>query len=136
VVLRARRATIDATQSQDQSEPAFAPSFLDVGQHCVLSNWMIGAPGGKTPPTWSSRPFLFQQRGGAALGRITVLGALAAQGQALGGDVSEVLTPQEGESRQGPASGCYGLQSNSALSTHITKNGRSAPRFLTTIRNG
>jgi hypothetical protein len=66
-------------------------SFTGVGQEWVLPNWMIGAPGGKTPATWPPRLFFFQQRGGAALGRLTVLGASAAQGQALGGDISEVL---------------------------------------------
>jgi hypothetical protein len=66
-------------------------SFTGVGQEWVLPNWMIGAPGGQKPTTWSPRLFTFQQRGGAALGRITVLGASAAQGQAFGGDVSEVL---------------------------------------------
>ena len=66
-------------------------SFTGVGQEWELPNWMIGVPGGKNPTTWPPRLFLFQQRGGAALGRLTVLGASAAQGQALGGDVSEVL---------------------------------------------
>jgi hypothetical protein len=66
-------------------------SFTGVGQEWVLPNWMIGVPGGQKPTTWSPRLFLFQERGGAALGRITVLGASAAQGQTLGGDISEVL---------------------------------------------
>jgi len=66
-------------------------SFTGVGQEWVLPNWMIGAPGGKTPATWPPRLFLLQQRGGAALGKLTVLGASASQGQALGGDISEVL---------------------------------------------
>lgn len=66
-------------------------SFTGVGQEWVLPNWIINAPGGKTPSTWPPRLFLFQQREGAALGRITVLGASASQGQALGSDISEVL---------------------------------------------
>jgi hypothetical protein len=66
-------------------------SFTGVGQEWVAPNWQIGVPGGKTPTTWPARLFTFQQRSGAALGTITVLGASAVQGQALGGDVAEVL---------------------------------------------
>ena len=66
-------------------------SFTGVGQEWVLPNWMIGVPGGQKPTTWPPRRFMFQQRSGAALGTITVLGASAVQGQALGGDISEVL---------------------------------------------
>jgi len=66
-------------------------SFTGVGQEWVLPNWMIGVPGGEKPATWPARVFTYQQRAGAALGTITVLGASAVQGQALGGDISEVL---------------------------------------------
>ena len=66
-------------------------SFTGAGQEWVLPNWMIGAPGGQTPTTWPPRLFLLQQRSGAALGTITILGASAVQSQALGGDISEVL---------------------------------------------
>ncbi|MBM3475067.1 MAG: hypothetical protein FJX75_17535 [Armatimonadetes bacterium] len=65
--------------------------FTGVGQEWVLPNWIIMAPGNQKPTTWPPRLFTFQQRSGAALGTITVLGASAVQGQALGGDISEVL---------------------------------------------
>ena len=52
---------------------------------------MIGAPGGAESATWDAQVFTVQKRHGAALGTITVLGASASQGQALGGDVGEVL---------------------------------------------
>jgi hypothetical protein len=66
-------------------------SFTGVGQEWVLPNWIIPVPGGQKPTTWPARVFVFRQRDGAALGTITVLGASAVQGQALGGDVGEVL---------------------------------------------
>lgn len=66
-------------------------SFTGVGQEWVLPNWMINAPGHARPATWPAQVFTYQQRGGAALGTITVLGASAVLGQSLGGDVAEVL---------------------------------------------
>ncbi|MCY2992743.1 MAG: right-handed parallel beta-helix repeat-containing protein [Planctomycetota bacterium] len=66
-------------------------SFTGVGQEWVLPNWMINAPGHAQPATWPAQVFMVQQRAGAALGTITVLGASAAQGQSLGGDVAEAL---------------------------------------------
>jgi len=66
-------------------------NFTGVGQEWVLPNWIIMAPGNQKPTTWPPRLFTFQQRSGTALGTITILGASAVQGQALGGDVSEVL---------------------------------------------
>jgi len=66
-------------------------SFNGEGQEWVLPNWMIGVPGGEKPSTWPARVFSHQHRSGATLGTITVMGASAVDGQALGGDVSEVL---------------------------------------------
>lgn len=68
-----------------------AASFDGQGQEWVSPNWMIGVPGGKNPTTWPARVFLLQQRAGASLGTVTVLGASAVNGQALGGDIAEVL---------------------------------------------
>ncbi|MEI6499681.1 MAG: hypothetical protein WCP21_01500, partial [Armatimonadota bacterium] len=66
-------------------------NFTGVGKEWEQPNWMIGVPGGKSASTWPARMFTYSQRGGAALGTITVLGASQEQGQALGGDVAEVL---------------------------------------------
>jgi hypothetical protein len=66
-------------------------SYTGVGQEWVAPNWMINAPGMEKPSTWPPRIFTYQRRSGAALGTITVMGASAVQGQALGGDVAEVL---------------------------------------------
>lgn len=66
-------------------------SFTGVGQEWVLPNWIINVPGSKNATTWEPRVFTYQQRAGAALGTLTVLGATAVDGQFLGGDISEVL---------------------------------------------
>ncbi|MHB8994480.1 MAG: right-handed parallel beta-helix repeat-containing protein [Armatimonadota bacterium] len=66
-------------------------SYTGAGQEWVAPNWIINVPGGEKPSMWPPRIFTYQKRDGAALGRITVLGASAVQGQALGGDVAEVL---------------------------------------------
>lgn len=66
-------------------------NFTGVGQEWVWPNWMIGVPGGEKPKTWPAQVFTIQKLNGAALGTITVMGASAVQGQALGGDVGEVL---------------------------------------------
>jgi len=66
-------------------------SFTGVGQEWVCPNWEIGSPGGKQPSTWPAQVFTFQKSNNTALGTITVLGSSAVQGQALGGDVGEVL---------------------------------------------
>ncbi|MBT7165496.1 MAG: hypothetical protein HN904_22150, partial [Victivallales bacterium] len=66
-------------------------SFNGAGQEWVTPNWMIGAPGGAKTATWEAQVFTIQERNRAALGTITVLGASASQGQALGGDIGEVL---------------------------------------------
>lgn len=66
-------------------------NYTGVGQEWVEPNWMIGAPGGAKTATWDAQVFTVQKRNRAALGTITVLGASASQGQALGGDVGEVL---------------------------------------------
>lgn len=68
-----------------------AGSDTGEGEEWVLPNWIILAPGGEHPAVWPPRLFVFQQRGGAALARITVLGGSAGRGNALGGDVAEVL---------------------------------------------
>jgi hypothetical protein len=82
------------SQALEAAGPAWQriiASFTGVGQEWVLPNWIIPVPGGEKPTTWPARVFMFQQRAGAVLGTITVLGASAVQGQALGGDVGEVL---------------------------------------------
>lgn len=52
----------------------------------VMAELMIGVPGGEKPSTWPAQVFTILTRNDAALGTITVLGASAVQGQALGGD--------------------------------------------------
>lgn len=66
-------------------------NFTGAGQEWVLPNWMIGVPGGEKPSTWPAQTFMLQQRAGASLGAITVMGASAINGQYLGGDIAEVL---------------------------------------------
>ena len=66
-------------------------SFTGEGEEWVLPNWMIGHPGRDKPATYIAQLFMAQQRRGAALGLITVLGASAVEGQYLAGDVAEVL---------------------------------------------
>lgn len=66
-------------------------SFTGAGKEWVWPNWMIGVPGGEKPSTWPAQVFTIQKWNGAALGTITVLGTSDGQGQALGGDVGEVL---------------------------------------------
>ena len=66
-------------------------SFNGAGQEWVTPNWMIGAPGGAKTATWEAQVFTIQERNRAALGTITVLGASASEGQALGGDIGEAL---------------------------------------------
>ncbi len=82
------------SQALEAAGPAWQriiASFTGVGQEWVLPNWIINVPGGQKPTTWPAQVFTLRQRAGAALGTITVLGASAVQGQAMGGDVSEVL---------------------------------------------
>lgn len=66
-------------------------SYNGTGQEWVAPNWMVGAPGGAKTATWDAQVFTIQKRDGAAIGTVTVLGASASQGQALGGDIGEVL---------------------------------------------
>ncbi|MBU4459237.1 MAG: hypothetical protein KJ579_01610, partial [Verrucomicrobia bacterium] len=66
-------------------------SSTGTGREWDWPNWMIGAPGGRNPATWPARIFTIQKHNGAALGTITVLGSSTSRGQALGGDVGEVL---------------------------------------------
>jgi hypothetical protein len=66
-------------------------SFTGEGKEWELPNWMTLRPGGEKPVTYPAQVFTIQQRSGAALGLVTVLGASAAQGQYLYGDVAEVL---------------------------------------------
>jgi hypothetical protein len=66
-------------------------NYTGVGKEWIWPNWQIAVPGGEKPSTWPAQVFTLQKRDGAALGTITVLGASAVQGQALGGDISEVL---------------------------------------------
>ena len=56
-------------------------NYTGVGQEWALPNRMINVPGGEKPSTWAARTFMVQQRVGAALGTITVLGASATDGQ-------------------------------------------------------
>jgi hypothetical protein len=66
-------------------------SFTGEGKEWELPNWMIGHPGRDRPATYPAQVFTIQQRKGAAVGLITVLGASAVEGQYLAGDVAEVL---------------------------------------------
>jgi hypothetical protein len=66
-------------------------NFTGEGQEWVWPNWMVGAPGGREPTTWPPRIFTVLKPNRTTLGTVTVLGASASQGQALGGDVAEVL---------------------------------------------
>ena len=66
-------------------------NFTGEGQEWVWPNWMVGAPGGRESSTWAPRISAVLKSRGTALGTVTVLGASASQGQALGGDVAEVL---------------------------------------------
>jgi hypothetical protein len=66
-------------------------SFNDEGKEWELPNWMILRPAGEKPATYPAQVFTVQQRNGASLALITVLGASASEGQCLGGDVAEVL---------------------------------------------
>lgn len=82
------------SQALEEAGPSWQriiASFNGEGQEWVLPNWMIGAPGRDKPATWPAQVFIYQQRGGASLSNVTVLGASAVNGQALGGDVAEVL---------------------------------------------
>lgn len=61
------------------------------GQEWESPNWMIGRAGGAKPQAYPAQLFTYVNRTGGALGKITVLGASAADGQNLAGDVAEVL---------------------------------------------
>ena len=80
-----------ALEARGPSWQRIAACYTGSGQEWIWPNWMVGAPGGAKTATWDARLFTVQKRGGAALGAITVLGASASQGQALGGDVGEML---------------------------------------------
>lgn len=66
-------------------------SFTGEGKEWELPNWMIGRPGHGKPTAYPARLFTIQQRKGAAFGRISLLGASASSGQALAGDLAEIL---------------------------------------------
>ena len=66
-------------------------SFNGEGQEWELPNWMIERPGGGKPAAYPARLFTIQQRNGAAFGCISLLGASASNGQALAGDIAEIL---------------------------------------------
>lgn len=66
-------------------------SFTGEGQEWEPPNWMVLRPAGEKPEAYPARLFAVQQRTGASLGLITILGASASVGQCLAGDVAEVL---------------------------------------------
>jgi hypothetical protein len=65
--------------------------FTGTGEEWVWPNWMVPRPGGRTPEAYPAQTFVIQSRAEAGLGRLTVLGASASEGQYLAGDVAEVL---------------------------------------------
>jgi len=65
--------------------------FTGEGKEWELPSWMVLRPEGEKPASYPARLYTVQQRSGASLGRITVLGASASDGQCLAGDVAEVL---------------------------------------------
>jgi len=82
------------SQGADAAGPSWQriiSCFTGEGQEWVLPNWMIGRAGGATPQPYPAQVFSLQERGRAALGRLTILGATAVDGQYLAGDVAEVL---------------------------------------------
>jgi hypothetical protein len=80
-----------ALEARGPSWQRIVANFTGKGQEWVWPNWMVGAPGGRESSTWSPRISTVLNSRGTALGTVTVLGASASQGQALGGDVAEVL---------------------------------------------
>ncbi len=70
--------------------------FTGEGQEWVLPNWMILRTGGEKPQAYPAQVFIVQQRSGAALDRLVILGAAASAGQNLAGDVAEVLVFDRG----------------------------------------
>lgn len=82
------------SQAADAAGPSWqriAASFDGTGQEWVLPNWMIGRPGGEKPAAYPPRLFIVQREKGAAIGRVSLLGASASDGQGLAGDIAEVL---------------------------------------------
>jgi len=65
--------------------------FTGVGEEWVWPNWMVGRRGGEKPEAYPAQVFIVESKTEAALDRITILGASAADGQCLAGDVAEVL---------------------------------------------
>lgn len=80
-----------ATVAAGPSWQRIVACFTGEGQEWELPNWMIGHPGHGKPAAYPAQLFTIQQRKGAAFGRITLLGASASGGQALAGDIAEVL---------------------------------------------
>ena len=65
--------------------------FTGVGEEWVWPNWMVERRGGARPEAYPAQIFVVESKAEAALGRLTVLGASAIDGQYLAGDVAEVL---------------------------------------------
>lgn len=80
-----------ATEAAGPSWQRIVASFTGEGREWELPNWMIGRPGGGKPAAYPAQLFTIQQRKGAAFGRISLLGASASSGQALAGDIAEIL---------------------------------------------
>ncbi len=83
-----------ASQAPEAAGPSWQrviASFNGEGKEWELPNWMIGHPGRDKPATYPAQVLTVQQRSGASLGLITVLGASAVEGQYLAGDVAEAL---------------------------------------------
>jgi hypothetical protein len=80
-----------APQAAGPSWQRLIACFTGEGQEWVLPNWNIVRVGGEKPEAYPAQIFTVQQRAGAAMGKLTVLGASASDGQCLAGDVAEVL---------------------------------------------
>lgn len=65
--------------------------YSGTGQEWEAPNWMIGRAGGAKPQAYSAQLFSYVNQREAALGKITVFGASAVDGQFLAGDIAEVL---------------------------------------------
>lgn len=65
--------------------------YSGTGQEWEAPNWMIGRAGGAKPQAYPAQLFTYVNQREAALGKITVLGASASDGQNLAGDIAEVL---------------------------------------------
>jgi hypothetical protein len=82
------------SQATEATGPAWqrvVASFNGTGKEWESPNWMIGHPSHGKPATYPPQVFTLQPRQGAALSRISLLGASASSGQSLAGDIAEML---------------------------------------------